>query len=237
MKIPNRIHQNYTTTHLYAPELYTCKTRGESQKPTWHSGRVQDCRRDIPSSNPDEDKKKISHMTHQNYNTTNPLLTTVKFPEIVLNRKSLWQSGRVQDQRSSGDHLKSQCRQKENLSQVQSEQYYYQFLCIRVKLLTLSEEKTRSYCSTLVECKTRDLEVQILLWTKKISQIQSEQYSNPISLHKSKITEIVRSVNPKWMWISGKVQKWSSLAQIPVQIKGKSLTEPFRIIPPPIPLN
>ena len=49
--------------------------------------------------------------------------------------------------------------EKENVSQVQSEQYHYQFLCTRVKYLKLSEVKTKSCCGTLVECRTRYPEV------------------------------------------------------------------------------
>ena len=77
-------------------------------------------------------------------------------------RKSLtspWHSGRVQDYRSRGHRFKPQCGQKENLSQVQSEQYHHQSLCTRVKYLKLSEVKTRSHCGTVVECRTRDPEV------------------------------------------------------------------------------
>ena len=55
--------------------------------------------------------------------------------------------------------FKPQCGQKENLSQVQSEQYQHQSLCTRVKYLKLSEVKTRSRHGTVVECRTRDPEV------------------------------------------------------------------------------
>ena len=48
---------------------------------------------------------------------------------------------------------------KKNLSQVQSEQYHHQSLCTRVKYLKLSEMKTRSCRSAVVECRTRDPEV------------------------------------------------------------------------------
>ena len=50
-------------------------------------------------------------------------------------------------------------KKKENLSQVQSEQYHHQSLCTRVKYLKLSEVKTRSHRGTVVECRTRDPEV------------------------------------------------------------------------------
>ena len=51
------------------------------------------------------------------------------------------------------------CGQKENLSQIQSEQYHHQSLCTRVKYLKLSEVKTRSHHGAVVECRTRDPEV------------------------------------------------------------------------------
>ena len=55
--------------------------------------------------------------------------------------------------------MKPWCGQKENLSQVQSEQYHHQSLCTRVKYLKLSGVKTRSCRGTVVECRTRDPEV------------------------------------------------------------------------------
>ena len=61
----------------------------------------------------------------------------------------------MQDWRFRDPRLKPQCGQKENLSQVQSEQYHHQSLCTRVKYLKLSEVKTRSCCGTVVECRTR----------------------------------------------------------------------------------
>ena len=59
----------------------------------------------------------------------------------------------------------SNCGQKENLSQVQSEQYHHQSLCTRVKYLKLSEVKTRSCHGAVVECRTRDP-----VWSKRSSQ-------------------------------------------------------------------
>ena len=72
------------------------------------------------------------------------------------------------------------CGQKENLSQVQSEQYHHQSLCTRVKYLKLSEVKTRSCHGTVVECRTRDPQVPgSNHWCgqkENLSQVQSEQY-------------------------------------------------------------
>ena len=59
----------------------------------------------------------------------------------------------------AGPQFKPQSRQKENLSQVQSEQYHYQSLCTTVKYLKLSEVKTRSHHSAVRECRTLQLEV------------------------------------------------------------------------------
>ena len=82
-------------------------------------------------------------------------------------------------------------KEKENLSQVQSEQYHHQSLCTRVKYLKLSEVKTRSCCGAVVECRTRYPGVPgsnpSVAKKKKenLSQVQSEQYHPPIPLHQS----------------------------------------------------
>ena len=69
---------------------------------------------------------------------------------------------------------------KENLSEVQSEQYHHQSLCTRVKYLKLSEVKTRSVRGSVVECRTRDPEVlgsnPAVSKKENLSQVQSEQY-------------------------------------------------------------
>ena len=81
---------------------------------------------------------------------------------------------------SRGPGFKPQCGQKENLSQVQSEQYHHQSLCTRVKYLKLSEVKIKSYHGTVVECRTRDPEVlgsnPSCGQKENLSQVQSEQY-------------------------------------------------------------
>ena len=48
---------------------------------------------------------------------------------------------------------------KENLSQVQSEQYQQHSLFTRIIYLKLPEVKSRSHSDTVVECRTRDPEV------------------------------------------------------------------------------
>ena len=76
--------------------------------------------------------------------------------------------------------MKLWCGQKENISQVQSEQYHHQSLCTRVKYLKLSEVKSRSCHGTVVECRTRDPEVPgsnpSCGQKENLSQVQSEQY-------------------------------------------------------------
>ena len=114
----------------------------------------------VPGSNLSVAKKKISHRSKKNNTTTNPsALEIFNWNYQRWNQKLLWCSGRVQDKTSRGPRFKPLCGQKENLSQVQSEQYHHQSLCTRVKYLKLSEVKTRSHRSTVVECKTRDPEV------------------------------------------------------------------------------
>ena len=115
---------------------------------------------EVPSCNPSVAKKKISHRSIQNNITTNPSAPEL-IPQIVKgeNQNSMWCSGRVQDWRSRGPQFKPWCGQKENLSQGQSQQPHYQFLCTRVKYLKLSEVKSISCCGVLVECRTRDPEV------------------------------------------------------------------------------
>ena len=70
--------------------------------------------------------------------------------------------------------FKSLCKQKENLSQVQSEQYCHQYLYTRVKCLKLLKMKTRSHFGTVVECRTRDPEVPFESWLqaeRNLSQV------------------------------------------------------------------
>ena len=205
MTISQRTHHNLTTTHLSAPELYTCKGRGENQKPSWHSGRVQYCIRDIPSSNPDEDKKKISHRTHQNYNTNNPSKPKLNAWNS-LNKKSLWQSPRLEIQWTPFQIIGWG---KKDLSQVQSEQFSHQSLCNRAEYLKLSEVKTRSHLGTLVRCRTRDPEVTVsflLLGKRKSFTGPITPLPPSIPLHQCLILEIVRGRNQKLLWQLGGVQ-------------------------------
>ena len=135
----------------------------------------------MTSSIPTVSKKKISHRSNQNNTTTNPSV-----PEIVRgeNQKLPWHNGRVQDKRSRGPQFKPQCGQKDNLSQVQSEQYHHQSLCTRVKYLKLSEVKTRSshvHSGRVQHKRTRGPQFKPQCGQKEtsgfhLSQVQSEQY-------------------------------------------------------------
>ena len=105
-------------------------------------------------------KKKIYHRSNQNNTTTNPSAPELNTWNCQRSKPELsWHSSRVQDLRSRGPRFKPQCGQKENLSQVQSEQYHHQSLCTRVKYLKLSEVKTRSLHFVVVFFRIRDPEV------------------------------------------------------------------------------
>ena len=98
---------------------------------------------------------------------------------------------------------------KENLSQVQSEQYHHQSLCTRVKYLKLSEVKTRSHHGTLLECRTRDPEVpgsNPSVAKKKISHRSNQKNTTTNPSAPELIPEIVRGENQKSPWCSGRVQ-------------------------------
>ena len=134
--------------------------RGKNQKSLWCSGRVQDWRSRGPWLKLwCGQKENLSQVQSKQYHYQS-LCTRFIIPQIVRgkNQKSLWCSGRVQDWRSRGPWLKLWCGQKENLSQVQSEQYHHQSLCIRLKYLKLSEVKNRIRCGAVVGCRTRDPE-------------------------------------------------------------------------------
>ena len=154
-----------------------------------------------------------------------------------------WHSGRVQDWQSRVPQFKPQCGQKENLSQVQSEQYHHQSLCTRVKYLKLSEVKTRSCHGTVVECRTRDPEVPSSnpsVAKKKISHRSSQNNTTTNSLCTRvkylKLSEVkTRSCHGTVVDCRLEIQR--SPGQTPVWPKRKSLTGPIRNIPPPIPLH
>ena len=115
---------------------------------------------DVPCSNPRVGKKKISHWSNQNNTSTNlsaPELNTWNCQrwkqEVTM--VQCWSAG-LEIHRSP---VQTPVWEKENLSQVQSEQYHHQSLCMRVEYLILSEVKTRSCHGAVVACRTRDPEI------------------------------------------------------------------------------
>ena len=162
-KISQRSNQNNTTTNPSAPELNTWNC--QRWKSEVASVKVVECRTRYPEtlgSNPGVAKKKISHRSNQNNTTTNPSAL-----ELNTWNCQRWKSEgapwcKVLDCRTRHpvvSRFKPWCGQKENLSQVQSEQYHHQSLCTRVKYLKLSEVKIRSFHGTVVECRTRHPEI------------------------------------------------------------------------------
>ena len=119
---------------------------------------MQDKRSRGPRFKPRGDQKKNLSQVQSEHYPHQSLCTRVKYLKLS-EVKTRSRRGTVQNQRSRGPRFKPWCGQKENLSQVQSEQYHHQSLCTRVKYLKLSEVKTRSRRSNVVECRTRDLEV------------------------------------------------------------------------------
>ena len=120
-------------------------------------------------------------------------------PPIPLHQRSPWCRGRVQDKRSRGPRFKPQCGQKENLSQVQSEQYHHQSLCTRDKYLKLSEVKTRSCHGTVVEYRTRDPEFlgsNPSVAKKKISHRSNQNNTSTNPSAPEKLSEVKPSKLP-----------------------------------------
>ena len=149
MKICHRCNENNTTTNPSAPELNTWNCQRWKPEVAMY-GAVVECR----TRDPEVPRFKALCKTIRKslrglirtIPPTNSNCTRVKYLKLseVKTRSCLWHSGRLQDYRSRGPQFKPQCKQKENLSQVQSEQYCHHFLCTRVKYLKLSEVKMRS---------------------------------------------------------------------------------------------
>ena len=105
MKISHRSNQNNTTTNPSAPDLLYLKL--SEVKTRSHHGTVVEWRTrdpEVPGSNPDVAKKKISHRSNQNNTTTNhsiPDLNTWNCqrwkPEVAV---AQWQSAGLEIQRS-----------------------------------------------------------------------------------------------------------------------------------------
>ena len=146
---------------------------------------VVECRTrdpEVPGSNPGVAKKEnLSQVQSEQYHHQS-LCTRVKYLKLseVKTRscRGTVVECRTRDPEVPGSN--PSVAKKENLSQVQSEQYHHQSLCTRVKYLKLSEVKTRSCRGTVVECRTRDPEVPGsnpgVAKKENLSQVQSEQY-------------------------------------------------------------
>ena len=170
-------HQSLCTRVKYL-KLSEVKTR------SCH-GSVVECRTrdpEVPGSNPGVAKKEnLSQVQSEQYHHQS-LCTRVKYLKLseVKTRSC---HGTVVECRTRDPEVPGSnpgVAKKENLSQVQSEQYHHQSLCTRVKYLKLSEVKTRSRCGAVVECRTRDPEVlgsnPGVAKKENYSQVQSEQY-------------------------------------------------------------
>ena len=155
----------------------------------------------------------------------------------------MWHSGRVQDQRFRGPCVKPQCGQKENLSQVQSEQYHHQSLSTRVKYLKLSELKTKSQCGTVVECRDKRSRGP---WFKPqcgqkeiLSQFQSEQYHHQSLCTRVKYLKLseLKTKSQCGTVVECRTRDPEGPCSNPGVAKKKIFTGPIRTIPPPIPLH
>ena len=241
-------HQSLCTRVKYL-KLSEVKTRR-------HHGTVVECRTrdpEVPGSNSSVAQKKenLSQVQSEQYHHQS-LCTRVKYLKLseVKTRSccGVVVECRTRDPEVPGSNPIVAPKKKENLSQVQSEQYHHQSLCTRVKYMKLSEVKIRSHHGTVVECRTRDLEVpgfKLQCVQKKkenLSQVQSEQYHHQslcTRVKYLKLSEVktrsyhdavveCRTRDPEIQ----RLKPWCGPKK-----KRKSLTGPIRTIPPPIPLH
>ena len=299
-KISHLSNQNNTTTNLPAPELNTwnCQRwKPEVAMAQWETVGLEIHRSPVQTLVWPESKS----LTVPIRTIPPPMLLYHNvISKIVIgeHQKLMWQSGRMQYQRCRGPHLKPWCGQKENLSQVQSEQYYHQSLCTRVKYVKLSDVKIRSWCGTVAECSTRDAEVlslipgvakkkishrsnhnniitntsapelntwncqrwnpevivaqwysagpeiqkspvQTLVWSKKLLQVQSEQYHHQSLCTRVKYLKLseVKTRRFHGTVVECRTRDPEGPSSNLVCPKRKSLKGPIRAIPPPIPLH
>ena len=116
---------------------------------------------EVPGSNLSVAKRKISRRSKEEQCHYQSLCTRVKYLKLS-EVKTRSHHGAVVECRTRDPEVPVSnpgVAKKENLSQVQSEQYHLQSLCTRVKYQKLSEVKTRSRYGAVVECRTRDPEV------------------------------------------------------------------------------
>ena len=182
-------------------------------------------------------KENLSQVHSQQYHHQT-LFTRVKYLKLS-EVKTRSRHGTVVECRTRDPRFKAQCVQKENLSQVQSEQYPHQSLCTRVKYLKLSEVKTRSRHGTVVECRTRDPRFKPQCVQKEnLSLVQLEQYYHQSLCTRVKYLKLseVKTISCCGTVVECRLEIQSSRVQTPVWPKRKSLKGPIRTIPPPIPL-
>ena len=172
--------QQYHHQSLYTRVEYLKLSEVETRSP---KGNFEECwTREAKgcSSNHGMGKKNMSYMWNKNNTTTNPYvpeLNTWNCPEV----KTRSHCGTVEECKTrepEGTISNPSMEEKENLSQVKSEQYQHQSLCSRVEYMNMSEVKTRSHCGTVVECRTRDPEISSTnpnLPKKKISHRSNQK--------------------------------------------------------------
>ena len=233
-------HQSLCTRVKYL-KLSEVKTR------SLH-GSVVECRTrdpEVPGSNPGVAKKEnLSQVQSEQYHHQS-LCTRVKYLKLSEVKTRSCRGAVVECRTRDPEVLGSNpgVAKKENLSQVQSEQYHHQSLCTRVKYLKLSEVKTRSHRGKVVECRTRDPEVPGsnpgVAKKENLSQVQSEQYHHQSLCTRVKYLKLseVKTRSRRGSVVECRTRDQIVLGTNPVWPKRKSLTDPIRTIPPPIPLH
>ena len=234
-------HQSLCTRVKYL-KLSEVKTRS-------HRGTLVECRTrdpEVPGSNPGVAKKEnLSQVQSEQYHHQS-LCTRVKYLKLS-EVKTRSHCGAVVEWRTRDPEVPGSnpgVAKKENLSQVQSEQYHHTSLCTRVKYLKLSEVKTRSHRGSVVECRTRDPEVPGsnpgVAKKENLSQVQSEQYHHQSLCTRVKYLKLseVKTRSRRGSVVECRTRDPDSPGFKPWRgQKRKSLTGPIRTIPPPIPLH
>ena len=182
-----------------------------------HCGRVVECRTWDPeflSSNTSVGKNKNSYRSSHNNTTTNPTALELNTSNYRRWKKEIpvmeWKSAGLEIHRFP---VQIQSVQKENLSQIQSEQYHHHPSTLELNTWNWQRWKIEI---TMAQWQSADLKVkrspfQISVWAKRKS------LTGPIKtipqlfpLHHSYIPEIVRSENQKSQWYSGREQDMRS---------------------------
>ena len=181
-------NQNNTTTNLTCTRVKYLKL--SEVKTRSCQSTVVECRTRDPEVldlNPGVAKKKISYRCNHTI-PPRSLCTRVKYLKMsemkTRSRSGAVRSARLEIQRSQVQTL---CGQKENLSQVQSEQYQNQSLCTRVKYLKLSEVKNHKspwHSGRVQDWRSRDAGFKPQCVPKRKS-LTIRTIPPPISLHQS----------------------------------------------------